>query len=99
MYFEKSTTIKELLDEKCEFNKNADSILEMRYDFYSKLYLCVTIECESKKELLSLVNTKLDESDVEMCDKNIGVKEIERAVKEMDSSKSPGPDGLTVEFF
>lgn len=71
----------------------------MQYNFYSDLYSCVTIECESKNQLLSLVDTKLDESDVDLCDKNIDGKEIEQALKEMARNKSPGPDGLTVEFY
>lgn len=96
---QESNTVKELLDEKGEVKKNADFILDMQYNFHSNLYSCVTIECESKNQLLSLVDTKLNESDVELCDKNIDVKEIEQALKEMASNKSPGPDGLTVEFY
>lgn len=96
---QESNTVKELLDENGEVKKNIDSILDMQYNFYSNLYSCVTVECESKNQLLSLVDKKLNESDVEMCDKNIDVKEIEQAVKEMASNKSPGPDGLTIEFY
>lgn len=88
-----------MLDEKGEVKKIADSILDMQYNFYSNLYSCVTIECESKNQLLSLVDTKLNGSDVELCDKSIDVKELEQALKEMASNKSPGPDGLTVEFY
>lgn len=96
---QESNTIKESLDENGEVKKNIDSILDMQYNFYSNLYSCVTIECESKNQLLTIVDKKLNESDVEMCDKNINVKEIEQALKEMASNKNPGPDELTVEFY
>lgn len=73
----------------------------MQYHFYFKLYSCQTLEYESKNWLLSLVNTKLDtcKSDVDMCDENIDVKELEQAIKEIGSNKIPGSDSLTLEFF
>lgn len=51
--------------------------------------------------MLSLVNTKLDtcKSDVDMCDENIDVKELEQAIKEIGSNKISGSDSLTLEFF
>lgn len=51
--------------------------------------------------MLSLVNTKLDtcKSDVDMCDENVDVKELEQAIKEIGSNKIPGSDSLTLEFF
>lgn len=34
-----------------------------------------------------------------MCDENIDVKELEKAIKEIGSNKIPGSDSLTLEFF
>lgn len=47
------------------------------------------------------MNTKLDtcKSDVDMCDENIDVKELEQAIKEIGSNKIPGSDSLTLEVF
>lgn len=50
---QESNTVKELLDENGEVRKNAESILDMQYNFYSNLYSSVTIECERKNQLLS----------------------------------------------
>lgn len=55
---QESNTVKELLDENGEVKKNIDSILDMQYNFYSNLYSCVTVECESKNQLLSLIDKK-----------------------------------------
>lgn len=51
--------------------------------------------------MLYLVNTKLDtcKSDVDMCDENVDVKELEQAIKEIGSNKIPDSDSLTLEFF
>lgn len=51
--------------------------------------------------MLSLVNTTLDtcKSDVDMCDENVDVKELEQAIKEIGSNKISGSDSLTLEFF
>lgn len=77
---------------------STEELLEIQFNFYSKVYSSVRIEEESKKHFLSFVKKRLDESDVEICDRSICNEEIVKAVKEMANNKSPG-SGLTVEFY
>ncbi|CAC5423464.1 unnamed protein product [Mytilus coruscus] len=53
----------------------------------------------SVDELLNNVNVKIDDEDVEMCDDEINIEEIEKSLKGMKKGKTPGPDGITAEFY
>ena len=96
---QESNSVKELLNENQEIKSDIDSILDIEYKFFSELYSSVQIDSESKTQFLSYVNRKINDSDKELCDSNIREDEIENAIKEMANNKSPGSDGLTVEFY
>lgn len=66
--------------------------------FFSKLYSTVTIKEDSKEQFLSFVDKRIDKNDFELCDKCLNHDGIVKAVKEMANNKSPGSDGMTVEF-
>ena len=34
-----------------------------------------------------------------MCDKDLSINELTKAVEKMKSNKSPGSDGITIEFY
>ncbi|VDI42306.1 Hypothetical predicted protein [Mytilus galloprovincialis] len=96
---QESHCIKELLNENNESVTNTEGILDTQYDFYNKLYSSVKTDDEVMKEFLKNVNTKINQEDVDLCDNDITVKEIEFALQKMARNKSPGSDGLTVEFY
>lgn len=47
---QKSNSIKELIDENEVVRNSTEDLLEIQYNFYSKSYVSVRIEEESKKE-------------------------------------------------
>lgn len=47
---QKSNSIKELIDENEVVRNSTEDLLEIHYNFYSKSYLSVRIEEESKKQ-------------------------------------------------
>ena len=49
--------------------------------------------------LLNLIHNKLDDIQMQTCDRDISVEELTNALKGMNKNKSPGIDGLTVEFY
>ncbi|CAC5415426.1 unnamed protein product [Mytilus coruscus] len=68
------------------------SIVSMKVDFCN-------VERGPVDELLNNVNVKIDDEDVEMCDDEINIEEIEKSLKGMKKGKTPGPDGITAEFY
>ena len=72
---QESNTMKGLVDEGI-IHSNVDSIMNMQYHFYSKLYSCVDIGCEKKNTFLSFVDRKLNENEIGICDRNVDMDEI-----------------------
>ncbi len=68
-------------------------------EFYANLFSQDDIDLEVQGNLLSNVSRSLSESESESCDGDLSLFEITNAVKGMSKNKSPGPDGLTVEFY
>lgn len=78
---------------------NTDDIIKEVYTYYSQLYSNINTEDTDIDDFLNVVNTKVCESDRDMCDSKITEEEIYSAISSMKRNKSPGPDGITVEFY
>lgn len=96
---QENNCIKELICDSNEIVSDTDSILEEQYAFYRKLYSCVDIDVNKMNTLLDYNEQKVDDDDIEICDADICEAEIRKALWEMAANKSPGSDGLTVEFY
>ena len=48
---------------------------------------------------LSFVDKEPNENEIGICDRNVDMDKIVHALKGMASNKSPGSNGLTVEFY
>lgn len=96
---QESNCIKELFNDNDELVSNVDDILDVQFNFYSKLYSSVEIEENVMHDFLENVPITVSEDDKILCDEDISMDEIEIALKSMAKNKSPGSDGLTVEFY
>ena len=96
---QENNCIKELLCNDNSVVNDIDSILDEQYNFYSKLYSCVEIDVDKMNELLAFNDKTVDEDQKEFCDADVDEQEIRTALWEMSCNKSPGSDGLTVEFY
>ena len=68
--------------------------------FYKSLYKKDSnLDEDIKNEFLKKQNKKIDDNSKETCEGLLSIYECELAVKEMCNNKSPGSDGLTVEFY
>lgn len=83
-------------------NKYEDNeILAIAHDFYTNLYRTQNVE---QNDIESYINSiplekTLSEDDRLICEGNITYHECTFAVNEMKSNKSPGLDGIIVEFY
>jgi hypothetical protein len=76
-------------------------ILNAEVKFYQELYTSNFINDEQYKQYINRVNFKstLDPDLADICEGKITYEEATTSIKEMKLNKSPGLDGLTVEFY
>ena len=92
--------IKKVKNKNGTFIKDKD-ILEQCTDFYSKLYTSSKPNLNDIDEYLNELqqHNTINENEKNLCDRNISVKEVTKAVESLNRNKSPGLDGLTPEFY
>lgn len=91
--------IRELYNSDNIIVSDTDSFLQEEYAYFSKLYSQPCIITSAQDTLLSFVKPCLNPVDIANCDKDITLPEIKKALDGMAKNKSPGSDGLTVEFY
>lgn len=97
---QENNCIKELYDcSDGSFVSDTNGLLNVQYKFYEKLYSCVETDTNAMDELLQNIKFHVEKSDVEICDSDITDEELFAALHKMSKNKSPGSDGLTVEFY
>ena len=74
-------------------------IVQAHVDFYTTLFSREDIDHVSSDELLSHVTARLSVDESASCEGHISLQELTDALAGMTRNKSPGPDGLSVEFF
>uniref|UniRef100_A0A803TA98 Reverse transcriptase domain-containing protein n=1 Tax=Anolis carolinensis TaxID=28377 RepID=A0A803TA98_ANOCA len=91
--------ITEIVSEGKTYTKDQD-ILKQFFKFYKKLYTKDKINKESIMSFLNRQNLeKITEQQRERLNKEISVEEIKKAIRVMDSSKAPGPDGFSASYY
>ncbi|CAC5415417.1 unnamed protein product [Mytilus coruscus] len=88
--------ISEIKDCDGKIVTETNDLLDVIHDYYKHLFSCVSIDMHSVDELLNNVNVKIDDEDVEMCDNEINIEEIEKSLKGMKKGKTPRPDGKDI---
>ena len=68
-------------------------------DFYSDLFSCEDLDLAAQQELFSYVKARLSESEQASCEGPLTLAEASEALRRSNRNKSPGADGLTVEFY
>ena len=68
-------------------------------EFYSKLYSQEPVDPQIQREFLSKVEISLNDQDVNSCECPLSTDEISRAVRGLSQGKTPGSDGLPLEFY
>jgi hypothetical protein len=101
--YKKKCITKLIKDNKEEITGKQD-ILNYENDFDKQLYTePKTCNETNREELLALFNTnnipKISLQDKNLCDTNIMMEEVGKALKELKNGKSPGTDGFTPDFY
>ena len=67
--------------------------------FYRDLFKVENVEMDVQDVLLSRMSAVLSEEAVARCEGSVRVEELELAMKGMANGKTPGEDGLSLEFY
>lgn len=87
------------------FNSNEEEvfshseIMNAHEEFYANLFSRDEIDPTTQSELLSNITASLSDKDRDSCEGELSIGELTNALNKMSKNKSPGPDGLTVEFY
>lgn len=73
-------------------------ILNEQHKYYNKLYK-KNENIETDMSMLNYTNTKLNNEQIGSCEGILTEHECHKAIHEMKNNKSPGSDGLSVEFY
>jgi hypothetical protein len=74
-------------------------ITENICNFYEDLYKERSVKTTQIKRLLGTIKTKVQSSDYRTMNQPITPQEVTAAIRSIGSGKSPGPDGLSSEFY
>ena len=76
-----------------------EEIERVHFDFYSSLFSEEPVDLNFQDDLLSSLSRQLSPHQASLWEGTMTIDEISFAIKNMNTNKSPGPDGLTVEFY
>ena len=74
-------------------------IMNAHTAFYTDLFSCGNIDSNSQQELFSHVSARLSDSECASCEGPLTLAEATEALCQANRNKSPGADGLSVEFY
>ena len=76
-----------------------DGICNSWTDFYSSLFSAGNIDSDVQADLLSNVSSFLSADQASLCEGYLTVSEVDAALVGVTGGKSPGSDGLLMEFY
>ena len=78
---------------------NTQEIFTEFTSFYEELYEEFLVDEEAQNQVLNLINSRLGEGQANDCSLPYKVRDIKREIQNLPSQKSPGSDGIPVEFY
>jgi len=93
------TQIHNLSDDQGTFKETLGEILEITHKYYTKLYDADRIAVTEQNFFLKNFSQRLTELQRRELDPPLEISEIQEALLTMKKGKTPGPDGLSVEFY
>lgn len=98
-YKQENNSVKELYTADGNIVSNTTDILDTEVEFYQNLYTSEQASSENQSILFKLIKRKISEDHKEKCDEIITKQQLTNSLNSMTKNKSPGFDGLTVEFY
>jgi len=96
-----TNVIKGLRNNKGDIIHGSEGTLAIMKEFYENLYSSRNPDEEATEDYFNDIKPEhvLDESEQQVCEGSISAYECEEVLKKMKNNKSPGRDGIPVEFY
>ena len=91
--------ISELIDEYGLLRTTPGELVEHVRKFYAELYGCDQTDLSKQSFFLNHISTKLSDQQNNNLQVDLSEYEIETAINQMAKGKTPGRDGLSIEFY
>ena len=88
-----------LTDEHGERKEEIQDILQIASNFYSELYGETEPDPVAIGEVLQSIPRRVEKTDRDLLEKDIDLDEVIEAINRSGKNRSPGPDGLTSDFY
>ena len=75
------------------------NLIKAHEDFYANLFSRDDIDLSIQRDLFSNLTLCLSDEDRDKCEGLLSLAELSSGLSNMSKNKSPGPDGLSVEFY
>ena len=95
----KANMISILHDANSKECKDYTDLLKITHDFYSDLYRPTYTDPHMQYTLLQKIDTHLSPTQTQSLDSPITLPELTKAVHQLPRDKTPGRDGLPIEFY
>lgn len=97
--YQSKNVIYQLADDEGKIHSKNDKLLEITEKYYTRLFSKSTVCPRKQDELLRKIRHKLSHPNRIALEARLTLEELEKAVMSLSDGKSPGPDGITVEFY
>ncbi len=91
--------ISELQDDTGTLKSDNEDLLNISHKYYTNLFAPSKVDHLKQHQLLKNINKRLSTAARRLLDSPITDEEFLRAVTQLLLNKSPGPDGITAEFY
>lgn len=98
-YRQESNCVRELLNSKGETISDTMGILKTQAEFYENLYSEQKVDSDAQNTLFENISCQITNQEKDLCDNDINLSHLTETLNNMNKNKSPGIDGLTVEFY
>ena len=95
----KNKSWEKILDKNNKMLFGTKEILNTQIDFYKQLYSSEGVNKEQGDFFGQYITKSLSPENRDIVDTEIHLDEVLAALKKMNNNKSPGPDGIIVEFY
>ena len=88
-----------MVDEEGHIQSEQGTLREIAEKYYTKLFQKTKTRVGKQEKVLSKIVKKISDADKRNLDAPLTIKELEKALMSLLDNKSPGPDGITAEFY